>query len=75
MCLSEAQSCRYLSFGLNKTSSEQCPFKGKSAEEIILAKKINVTGAASEEQHNNADLLKEHMMLSNKTDQRKEMIA
>lgn len=46
--------------GLNKMPSEQCPFKGKSAEEIISAKKINISGAASEEQHNNVDLLKEH---------------
>lgn len=49
-----------MSLGLNKICTEQCPFKSKSAEEIISAKIINTTGTASEEQQNNVDPLKEH---------------
>lgn len=49
-----------MSLGLNKIHTEQCPCKSKSVEEIISAQKTNITGAASEEQHNNVDPLKEH---------------
>lgn len=49
-----------MSLGLTEICTEQCPFKSKSAEEIISAKKINTTGAASKEQQKNVDPLKEH---------------
>lgn len=49
-----------MSLGSNKICTEQCPLKSESVEEIISATKINITGSASEEQHSNVDLLKEH---------------
>lgn len=45
---------------MNKICREQCSSERKSVEEIISAEKINMTGTASQEQHDNADLLKEH---------------